>query len=318
MRRRTFLQLTTAAGAAALAAPYVHAQSKKFADIILRINGYGGFYDESFMKSVGAPLEEKYGLKIQFNSGSSGSDLIKLIANKDNPPYDMYMADSAVMVELLKAGVIDEIKASDVPNVNRILPGFREYGDYGVPFNVASVIPVYNSKYVKPPLTSYSDIARPDLKGHVVIPATTQDTSSLYLLGLAEENGGSIANMEPAFHILAAAKPNIVALTQTNVAAVQMFQRRGLGGQFLGWPRPRTPHQGHSHCDRRPTPRHLLGHHLHEHRQRDEASRGRTCGGRATTLRSRHARDTPGTSVWCNHGCQVAGRSSQRAPVQLT
>ncbi|APG14954.1 hypothetical protein BKD09_42205 [Bradyrhizobium japonicum] len=224
MKRRTFLTCGTVAAAGALAAPYVHAQSKKFAGITLRINGYGGLYDETFMKSVGVPLEEKYGLKIQFNSGATGSDLIRLIANKDNPPYDMYMADSAVMVELLKAGVIEEIKQSDVPNIKRILPGFREYDDYGVPFNVASVIPVFSSKYIKQPLTSYSDFARPDLRNRVVIPAPTQDTASLYLLGLAEENGGSITNMEPAFQILAAAKSNIVALAQTNVAEVQIFQ----------------------------------------------------------------------------------------------
>ncbi|ANW03039.1 hypothetical protein [Bradyrhizobium icense] len=110
-----------------------------------------------------------------------------------------------------------------MPNIKRILPGFREYDDYGMPFNVAFVIPVYNSKYIKQPLTSYSDLARPDLKARVVIPAPTQDTASLYLRGLAEEIGGSIT-MEPAFQLLTAAKPNIVALAQTNVAEVQIFQ----------------------------------------------------------------------------------------------
>lgn len=224
MKRRTFLKFATAAAAGALTAPRVHARSKQFADVTLRINGYGGLYDESFIKSVGAPLEENYGLKIQINSGATGSDLIKLISNKDNPPYDMYMADSAVMVELIKASAVEEIKASDVPNIKRILPGFREYGDYGVPFNLTSVVPLYNSKYIKRPLTSYSDLARPDLNSRVVIPAPTQDTASLYLLGLAEENGGSITNMEPAFQLLSAAKPNIVALAQTNVAEVQIFQ----------------------------------------------------------------------------------------------
>ncbi|UWU75870.1 extracellular solute-binding protein [Bradyrhizobium huanghuaihaiense] len=280
MQRRTFLKFGTVAAAGALGAPFVHAQSKKFTGITLRLNGYGGLYDETFLKSVGAPLEEKYGLKIQFNSGATGSDLIKLIANKDNPPYDMYMADSAVMVELLKAGVIEEIKESDVPNIKRIRPGFREYGDYGVPFNVASVIPVYNSKYIKQPLTLYSDLARPDLKGRVVIPAPTQDTASLYLLGLAEENGGSITNMEPAFQLLTAAKPNIVALAQTNVAEVQIFQsEEAYAGSFLGWSRARTAHQGPSHCDRRPDQGHLLGRHLHKRHQRHEASRGSTCLG---------------------------------------
>ena len=63
-----------------------------------------------------------------------------------------------------------------------------------------------------------------DLAGRAVVPSPTLDTTSLYLLGLAEENGGSISDMEPAFKMLAAAKPNIFALAQTTVAELQMFQ----------------------------------------------------------------------------------------------
>lgn len=224
MKRRTFLKLATTAAIGGLAAPHVQAQSRKFAGITLRVNGYGGAWDEALKKNVAAPLEEKYGLKVQFIAGTQSADLVKLIANKDNPPFDMFQGDSAYMVELLKAGLIEEIKGADVPSINRVLPGFREYGNYGVPFSVSTVVPVYNSKHIKQPLTSYSDIARTDLATRAVIPIPTLDTNSLYLLGLAEENGGSISDMEPAFKVLATAKPNIVALAQTNVAEVQMFQ----------------------------------------------------------------------------------------------
>ncbi|UWU75877.1 extracellular solute-binding protein [Bradyrhizobium huanghuaihaiense] len=224
MKRRLFLKSAAATAALALAAPYVRAQSKKFSGITLRVNGFGGVWDETLNKRVVAPLEEKYGLKVQFMAGNQSADFVKLVANKDNPPFDMFEADSAYMVELLKANLIEEIKTTDVPGIKRVLPGFREYGDYGVPFSVSTVVPVYNSKYVNQPLTSYSDIARPDLKGRAVILAPTLDTSSLYLLGMAEENGGSIADMEPAYKILEAAKPNIAAIAQTTVSELQMFQ----------------------------------------------------------------------------------------------
>lgn len=224
MKRRAFLKIATAAAASTLAAPYVHAQSKRFAGITLRVNGSGGVYDDVLRKRVAVPLEEKYGLKVQYNAEATSAALVKLLANKDNPPYDLFTADSPNMVELLKAGMIEEIRASEVPNIKRVLPGFREFGNYGVPFSVPSIIPVYNSKYIKQPLTSYSDIARPDLGSRVVIPAPTFDSTGLYLLGLAEENGGSVSNMEPAYKVLAAAKPNIVAIAQATVAQLQMFQ----------------------------------------------------------------------------------------------
>jgi spermidine/putrescine-binding protein len=224
MERRTFLMVATAAAVGAMTGPYVHAQSKKFAGITLRVNGFGGLYDETLQTCVAAPLQEKYGLKVQFTAGTQAADLVKLIANRDNPPYDLFQGDSAYMVELLKADLIEEISASDVPNIKRILPGFREYGDFGVPYSVFTNVLVYNSKYIKQALTSYSDIARPDLKDRAIVPAAALDTVNLYLLGLAEENGGSISNMEPAFKVLEVAKPNIVALSQSPVAGVQIFE----------------------------------------------------------------------------------------------
>ncbi|QOG23843.1 ABC transporter substrate-binding protein [Bradyrhizobium sp. SEMIA] len=233
MKRRTFLKAVTAAAASVLGAPNVHGQSKKFAGITLRINGFGGVWDDALMKGVAAPLEEKYGLKVQFFAGSQSADFVKLLANKEKPPFDLFQADDIFMLELIKAGLINEINASDVPNVKRILPGFRAHGDYGAPFNVASIHPIYNSKYIKQPLTSYSDIARPDLKSRAVVPSPNL-TTSLFLLGLAEENGGSITNMEPAYKILEAAKPNIVAIAQTTVAQLQMLQNEeAYGGVFL-------------------------------------------------------------------------------------
>ncbi|EHR01009.1 MULTISPECIES: ABC transporter substrate-binding protein [unclassified Bradyrhizobium] len=233
MKRRAFLRFATTAAAGVLAAPYVQAQTKKFANVTLRVNGFGGAFDEALRKGVAGPLEEKYGLKVQFTAGATQADLVKLIANKSSPPYDLFMCDSSYVVELLKADIVEEIKVSDVPNIKRVLPGFREFGDYGVPFNVSSVVPVFNSKYIKRPLTSYSDIARSDLTGRVILPAPDQIASSLYLLGMAEENGGSISEMEPAMKILSAAKPNIVALAQTNVAELQMFQsEEGYAGIF--------------------------------------------------------------------------------------
>lgn len=223
MKRRSFLALAAASAASSLAAPYVQAQAKKFAGVTLRINGYGGAYDAALTEGVARPLEEKFGLKVEYIAGQTQADMVKLIVNKDNPPFDLFMGDSPHMVEVTKAGVVEPITASDAPAISRILPGFREFGDFGAPFSVASVVPVYNSKHIKEPLKSYSDIARPDLKDRVVIPTQSSTANSLMLLAIAEKNGGSISDMEPAFKIMGAAKPNIMALAQTNVAQVQFF-----------------------------------------------------------------------------------------------
>ncbi|WP_024511537.1 extracellular solute-binding protein [Bradyrhizobium sp. ARR65] len=224
MKRRTFLKLASATAVGAVSAPYVHAQANKFAGITLRVNGFGGTYDETLKKCVAEPLKERYGLNVQFTAGPEQDDVIKLIANKSSPPFDMFLGDSPYMVQLIKSGVIEEIKASDVPNIKRVLPGFREFGDHGAPFTFASSVPVYNSKHIKEPLTSYSDIARPDLKARAVMQSPSTFGLMLPLVAIAEENGGSVANMEPAFKVMEAAKPNIVALADTTVTELQMLQ----------------------------------------------------------------------------------------------
>jgi spermidine/putrescine-binding protein len=223
MKRRTFLKLASTFAATAVAAPYVQAQSKKFSGITLRINGYGGLYDDTLIENVAKPLEEKFGLKIRFIAGATTQDMIKLIANRDNPPFDLFMSDSPQMAQLVEADILEPITAADAPNAGRVLPNFREFGEYGTPFSVASLVPLYNSKYITQPLTGYSDIARADLKGRVALPATNTTTSSLMLLALASGNGGSISNMEPAFKIMRSAKENIVSFAPTTIVHLQLF-----------------------------------------------------------------------------------------------
>ena len=76
MKRRPFLRFATAAAATALATPYIHAQSKKFAGITLRLNGWGGRWDEAIAKGVAAPLEEKYGLRVETTVGVGAAQLV--------------------------------------------------------------------------------------------------------------------------------------------------------------------------------------------------------------------------------------------------
>ncbi|UPJ63720.1 extracellular solute-binding protein [Bradyrhizobium sp. 191] len=223
MNRRDFLALGAASALTAIAAPAVHAQQKKFAGVTLRINGYGGTYDKALIEGVAKPLEASTGLKVEYIPSSPAADIAKLLSNKSNPHIDLLMADSPLIPQCIRGDILESFGASDAPNLSRVLPGFREFGDYGAPFSVASIVPVYNADTVKPPLTSFTDLARPDLKGKVSTMPATGYTGWLVLLALAEGNGGSLANMEPAFKVIAAAKDNIIATPPSSVAQLQAF-----------------------------------------------------------------------------------------------
>ncbi|MGY4230319.1 putative spermidine/putrescine transport system substrate-binding protein [Bradyrhizobium sp. USDA 4503] len=234
MNRRKFLKLSSISAASLVAVPPSTLNKKKFGGVTLRINGYGGLYDKALIDSVAKPLEEKTGLKIEYMASTTSADVVKLISNKGNPHIDLFMGDSPLMPQIMTADVIDPFTAAEVPNISRVLPNFREFGDYGAPFSVATIVPVYNSDTIETPLTSYSDIARRDLKGKVAIFASNQFPAFLALLALAEENGGSLTNLEPGYKVLRAAKENIVALVTSSVAHVQLF-RQGEAQAGLLW-----------------------------------------------------------------------------------
>lgn len=226
MKRRDFLKACAVVTALPfITPPAVYGQQKRFAGVTLRINGFGGNYDKALMEGVAKPLEEKTGLKVEYIAASGPGEAVKLMSNKGNPHLDLFMIDSPLMPELIAADVLEPITGAEVPNVSRIRSEYREFGDYGAPFAVASQVPVFNSKTISTPLTAYSDIARPDLKGKVAILGTGISSAPLMLLALAEENGGSVTNMEPAFKILAEAKDNVMATPNSTVAQLQLFSQ---------------------------------------------------------------------------------------------
>ncbi|MCO6419829.1 extracellular solute-binding protein [Siccirubricoccus sp. KC 17139] len=228
------MRIGSLAAASALAAPAVHAQQRQFAGVTLRMNGYGGTYDRTLTDHVLKPLEERTGLKVIVTASNSAADVVRLISNSGRPHLDLLMTDSPLMPDLVRANVIEAFGTAEVPNTARLLPGLREFGEHGAPFSLATIIPVFNSDTVRTPLTRYSDIARPDLRGKVVTFGTNLGPALLALLALAEENGGSVTNIAPGLRVLSAARPNIVSLASSTVQELQLL-RQGEAQAGLFW-----------------------------------------------------------------------------------
>ncbi|UXN57583.1 extracellular solute-binding protein [Phyllobacterium zundukense] len=234
MRRRTFISLSVAS---ALAAPSIlRAQGKSLSGITLQINGYGGDYDRLMTKFISEPLLERTGLKVVFTPGASQAAVAKVIATPDNPPYDIILCDSPSLPELIAAGVIEPISKDTVPSVSRLLPGMREFADYGVPIAVASMVLAYNTDHVKERLTSYVDLARPALKDRVGMFNLENTGGLLFLIALAEGNGGGMDSIDPGFAALAKIAPNVASTTPSTVNLQQLFQQEEVwaGGLWDG------------------------------------------------------------------------------------
>jgi putative spermidine/putrescine transport system substrate-binding protein len=225
MKRRTFLQIAGASGASLGAPAILRAQGKRFEGITIRTNGYGGDYDRILKEHVAKPLEESTGLKVEYQASTMAAAVAKLVASRDNPPFDMLMADSPNVPELINAAVAEPLTAKEVPNISKLLPKVREFGDIGIPYLTNAIILTYNTQLLKQPVAAFADLARPDLKGRVGMLTPENTGGLLFMIALAESNGGSLDNLEPGFAALAKMRGNVSATTPATVALLQMFEQ---------------------------------------------------------------------------------------------
>jgi putative spermidine/putrescine transport system substrate-binding protein len=225
IERRRFLKLTAATGAALAAPAVVRAQSKRFEGITLRINAYGGDYTRLLQTRVAKPLEDRTGLKVIYQSGTVAAAVAMLIASRDNPPFDIMMLDSPNVPDLMRANLIEPVTVADVPNIKRLLPGVREFGDNAVPFLTNSIILTNNTKHVKTPIASFRDLGRADLANRVGLLSPENTGGVLTLVALAEMGGGSVDNMDPAFQFLESIRKNIAAVTPATVNLLQLLEQ---------------------------------------------------------------------------------------------
>lgn len=237
MKRRQFLSLLPAVATAGLGFPaIVRAKEQRFAGITLRVTGFGGDWDRIMQEHIAQPLERSTGLKVTYTPGTAMAALAKVLASPDDPPFDVVLVDNPNLPDLIKAQATTPVTARDVKAISKLLPGMREFGDYGIPFNMTALVVAYNTKLVKTPLTSFADFGRSDLKERVGLLNLENNGGLLQLIALAESNGGSVDNIDPGFAALAKLRPNIASITSSTVNMLQLFEQEEIwaGGFFDG------------------------------------------------------------------------------------
>lgn len=226
MHRRSLLKFTvTSIGAGLAAQSFAQTPARRFDGVTLSMNGYGGDYSRLLAEHVAKPLEARTGLKVSYQNSTVAAAVAKVLASRDNPPFDLIMADSPNIPELIKAGVVEPLTVSEIPNIAKLLPGVREFENFGVPFLTNAVLLTYNSSLVKQPVSSFKDLGRSDLVGRVGWLSPENTAGLLSVIALAESNGGSLANMDPAFQALAGLKKSFATITPATVNLQQLFEQ---------------------------------------------------------------------------------------------
>lgn len=183
---------------------------------------YGGPWDELTQKHVADPFTEETGIEVVIRPGSD--DLIsQVLAQKNNPQYDLILTGYEDQIFLSEGGALDTIDVNDIPNAADLYP--IAINDHGVATSITGVSLLYHAEEVENPPTSWNDLWRPEYAGKVGIPKLPLTYGVDFLMMINKLAGGTEQDVEPGFARLEELRPNVAAVYESSGQAAQLFQQ---------------------------------------------------------------------------------------------
>jgi putative spermidine/putrescine transport system substrate-binding protein len=169
----------------------------------LTVGIWGGLQERITREFCARPLEERYGVRINFVLGGTTDRRPRAYAERGRPSFDIVYLNIFESRQAVKDGVT-QAPTDAVPNFANLYPAAR-IGGYGVAFNPVTI--VYDRRKVAAPMTSWRDFWRDDLKGKVIWPTYPGAQGTAALLMSAKAWGGDENNIDVAFQRIAALRP---------------------------------------------------------------------------------------------------------------
>lgn len=209
-------------GAAALLGPLaVHPTAAEAKTLTISWWGYNG---EKMNANIIEPFKKLCGCDVVFETGNNADRLNKLKARGGKGVDVIYLTDSYSELGI-EQGLFQKLDRSKIPNVKGLYEiAQAPQGDYGPAYTIGRIGMVYDSAKVKPPVTSWNDLWRDDLKNSVSLPGITTTAGPMMVL-LAGKHVGVDAYKDPdaAFKAIEALKPNVVKNYNTGSELVNLI-----------------------------------------------------------------------------------------------
>jgi hypothetical protein len=171
-------------------------------------------------------------IKLTYVGTQSPSEYItKLAAAKqgNNPaPYDVVAVEENYWYDADQQGLVDSVFPSGlIPNASLVLDGFK-HDPESIAFQSTAYPGVVYNKTKASFVKSLMDLANPQLKGKVTIPAAGDITAGGFLLGVAAELGKDYKDpaqmKEVVDWVVAHVLPNVAQVTTDQPTLQQLFE----------------------------------------------------------------------------------------------
>ena len=206
LSRRNWLRTAATFSAAALSPMPLWAQTSP-----LTIGWYPGLLGSNFKRS----FLDTYpgGKQAKIVESFDNARFTQMQANRNQPNLHVAVFTDVLLPLIARSGLIAPLNPAVITNLKDIDTRLKlPVGLHAVPATYGSWGIAYNARYVKKPITSWADLLRDDLRGHVSAPNITYNSSVYTLDALASLKGGSLRNPDAgleAFHTIRKSGPGL-------------------------------------------------------------------------------------------------------------
>ena len=144
--RREVLKLAALAGVGAALASCGGGGGSK--EMELTVGSWGGVWDESTQKYIIDPLVKETGAKVSIVPGDSIEHYPKIVANPDNPPYDVLWLDLDYVAPLAAQNALLPLDENEIPALKDVYSNLKFFNGQAVAANFGVLSPMYSTESV--------------------------------------------------------------------------------------------------------------------------------------------------------------------------
>ncbi len=162
-------------------------------------------YGPSIERTVSPVMKEKYGVDVIWQEANSSESFAKVLAEKAAPEISVSCPATLDFLRGQEAGLWAKLDADKIPNLADIYDFAKQdpFGEYGVAITIGGAVLQYHKEAFEKngwaPPTSWKDMARPELKGHVAMASTAWGTGVGLLSLWSRLEGAGRGDAGPAF-----------------------------------------------------------------------------------------------------------------------
>lgn len=190
----------------------------------LIVTTYGGSWEEGHRRELASSFTKVHNANVRVVSEPGLEAVAKVLAARQQPPYDVILIPEGPMFMANAEGVLQEFPQDASQNHAKILPQYHNQSL--APMVGSQVLGIaYNPERITNPPRSLLDLWSSEYRDRVGIPSLESGLGTTFFVELARLEGGSENDAEGAFAKLAQLRPNLAAVAPNPGSLATLLQQ---------------------------------------------------------------------------------------------